>query len=63
LWLALLPLFLGGVGGIHHFYTGRILFGVLQLMTAGGLFVWAIVDAFHISQGRFLDAEGRPLLA
>ncbi|MAG57228.1 MAG: hypothetical protein CMJ83_13120 [Planctomycetes bacterium] len=61
LLLAALPLFLGGIGGIHHFYTGRIFFGFLQLITCGGLFVWAIIDMVNIAQGNFRDSQDRPL--
>lgn len=59
--LAAIPLFCFGLGGIHHFYTGRIGFGVLQFLTLGGLFIWAICDMVSIARGEFRDVEERPL--
>lgn len=61
LLLAVIPLFCFGVGGIHHFYTGRIAFGILQLLTVGGLFIWAICDVVRIASGDFRDVDDRPL--
>ena len=43
----LLWLFLG-VFGAHRFYLGRIGTGIAMLLTLGGLFIWALVDAFLI---------------
>lgn len=62
-WLVtlLLCIFLGTLGA-HRFYTGKILSGVLQLVTAGGCFIWWLIDLFMILTGSFRDAEGRPLV-
>jgi len=43
----LLWLFLG-LFGAHRFYLGRIGTGIAMLLTLGGFFIWAIVDAFLI---------------
>ncbi len=61
-WLAtlLLCIFLGPFG-IHRFYTGHILIGVLQLVTGGGCGIWVIYDIIMIATGRYTDAQGRPL--
>lgn len=43
----LLWLFLGEFGA-HRFYLGRVGTGIAMLLTLGGLFIWALVDAFLI---------------
>jgi len=59
--LAAIPLFFFGVGGMHHFYTGRILLGFLQFLTLGGLLIWTVVDMVSIARGEFRDVEQRLL--
>jgi len=56
----LLCFFLGGLG-VHRFYVGKIGTGVLQLLTLGGLGIWALVDFITIAVGAFKDKEGRPI--
>ncbi len=48
-WIAalLLCLFLGALG-IHRFYLGYTWQGVVQLLTAGGLGIWALIDFIRI---------------
>ncbi|HKK87489.1 MAG TPA: TM2 domain-containing protein [Saprospiraceae bacterium] len=41
---------LGGLG-IHRFYLGYTWQGVVQLLTAGGCGVWAIIDLIRIVTG------------
>ena len=53
----LLCLFLGGLG-VHRFYVGKIGTGILQLVTFGGLGIWALVDLIMIITGNFKDSEG-----
>ena len=62
-WLTtlLLCIFLGGFGA-HRFYTGHTGTAVVQLFTAGGCVVWAIIDLINIITGNFKDAQGQPLL-
>ena len=43
----LLWLFLGELGA-HRFYLGRVGSGIAMLLTLGGLFIWALVDAFLV---------------
>jgi TM2 domain-containing membrane protein YozV len=43
----LLSFFLGGLG-IHRFYLGYTWQGVVQLLTLGGLGVWALIDFIRI---------------
>ncbi|NLY22076.1 MAG: TM2 domain-containing protein [Bacteroidales bacterium] len=48
-WIAalLLCIFLG-VLGIHRFYLGYTWQGIVQLFTAGGLGIWALIDLIRI---------------
>jgi len=56
----LLCLFLGGLG-VHRFYVGKVGTGVLQLVTLGGLGIWALIDLIVIALGKFTDGEGNTL--
>jgi TM2 domain-containing membrane protein YozV len=53
----LLCFFLGGLG-IHRFYLGKIVTGVLMALTLGGLGIWTIVDFFISIFGNYTDATG-----
>lgn len=57
---ALLCFFLG-VFGIHRFYVGKYLTGILMILTLGGLGIWSLVDLVRIIVGSFKDKEGLPL--
>lgn len=57
----LLCLFAGGLG-VHRFYTGHTVIGIVQLLTGGGCGVWALIDLIMILTGKFTDAQGRPLV-
>jgi len=57
-----LCLFLGYLGA-HRFYAGRIGSGVAQLLTGGGLGIWALWDFIQILRGKFADAQGNLLTA
>ena len=52
----LLCFFLGGLG-IHRFYLGYTLIGVIQLLTFGGLLIWVIVDLIRLIIGSLKDYE------
>ena len=56
----LLCLFLGSLG-IHRFYLGYTLIGVIQLLTFGGVLIWAIVDFIRLITGSLKDPEGNDL--
>ena len=57
----LLCFFLGGLG-IHRFYLGYILIGVIQLLTFGGFLIWAIIDLIRLIIGSLKDSEGNDLV-
>lgn len=59
-WLTtlLLCFFLGGLG-IHSFYVKKTGIGVVQLLTAGGCGVWALIDFIMIIVGSYRDGEGK----
>lgn len=61
-WLVTLLLcwFLG-VFGIHRFYTGHTMIGVLQLLTLGGCGIWTFIDFIIIIVGNYKDADGNPI--
>jgi len=61
-WLVtcLLVAFMGTLG-IHRFYTGYTLIGVLQLFTLGGCGIWAIIDYIMIMLDNYKDSNGRKL--
>jgi hypothetical protein len=56
----LLQLFLGGFG-VGRFYLGYTGIGIAQLVTCGGLGIWALIDAILIFVGKVPDSQGRPL--
>ena len=45
--------------GIHRFYTGKKLTGLLMLLTLGGFGFWMLVDFASIIMGRFTDRHGQ----
>ncbi len=57
-WLCLL---LGGLSA-HRFYVGKPVTAILQVITAGGLLVWLVVDLVRILNGTFEDSEGLQLV-
>ena len=56
----LLCLFLGSLG-IHRFYLGYTLIGIIQLLTFGGFIIWTIVDLIRLIIGSLKDSEGNDL--
>ena len=59
--LAAVLAFCFGVFGAHRFYVGKYITGTIQLLTLGGLGIWALVDLIIILFGEFTDAEGEKL--
>jgi len=58
---AFLLCFFLGVFGAHRFYVGKIGTGILQLVTLGGLGIWALIDMIMIIVGAFRDADGKKI--
>ena len=58
---AFLLCFFLGIFGAHRFYAGKVGTGVLQLVTFGGLGIWALVDFIMIIVGTFTDSEGEKI--
>ena len=58
---AFLLCFLLGIFGAHRFYVGKVGTGILQLVTLGGLGIWAFVDLIMIIIGAFTDKEGNKI--
>ena len=61
-WLiALLLSFALGYLGADRFYLGQIGWGILKLVTLGGLGIWYIIDLILIATGSMRDQNGLPL--
>lgn len=58
---AFLLCFFLGVLGVHRFYVGKVGTGVLQLLTLGGLGIWALIDFIMIIVGAFTDKQGNKI--
>ena len=56
--IALILVLLVGTLGIHRFYLGYTWQGVVQLLTFGGLGVWAIIDLIRIVTGDLKPKDG-----
>lgn len=57
----LLCILLGGLG-IHRFYTGHIVIGVIQMLTFGGCYIWTLIDLIMIVTDSYKDSNGNPLV-
>lgn len=50
--VVLLCFFLGALG-IHRFYMGHMLVGIIQLLTGGGFGIWFLIDFVRLLLGGF----------
>jgi hypothetical protein len=53
----ILAILIGGLG-IHRFYLGYTWQGVVQLLTFGGLGIWALIDLIRIITGDLQPKNG-----
>jgi len=51
-----------GIGGLHRFYTGRIVSGIIHFCTFGYCFIGCILDLRELTNDRFTDSKGLPLI-
>jgi TM2 domain-containing membrane protein YozV len=58
---AFLLCFFFGIFGAHRFYVGKIGSGVAQLLTIGGLGIWALVDLILLACSAFTDVNGKKI--
>ena len=56
--IALLLVILVGGLGIHRFYLGYTTIGIIQLLTAGGCGIWALIDLIRIVTGDLGPKDG-----
>ena len=49
----------GGMFGLHRFYTGRAQSAVLMCLTLGGCGIWYLYDVVVLVAGDFRDGDGR----
>lgn len=56
--IALILCIFVGVLGIHRFYLGYTMEGVIQLLTGGGCGVWALIDLIRIITGDLKPKDG-----
>lgn len=58
-WVALIILsLLFGCLGVDRFYAGRIVLGILKLLTGGGFFIWWMIDLILAVTGNMKDSKG-----
>ena len=50
-----------GFLGLHRFYTGHFVWGIVLLLTSGGFGMGWLVDLFLALTNRYTDSAGKPL--
>jgi len=48
-----------GIIGVHRFYVGKIITGILMILTLGGLGIWWFIDLILIITNQFTDRSGK----
>tara|TARA_B110000014_G_C20042109_1_gene541712 strand:- start:121 stop:438 length:318 start_codon:yes stop_codon:yes gene_type:complete len=56
----ILCILLGGLG-VHRFYVGKVVTGIIMILTFGGLGIWTLIDVIRIAVGSFKDSNGLPI--
>ncbi len=46
------------IGGLHRFYSGHKVIGIIQLLTLGGFFIWGIIDLMALLNRTYRDSQG-----
>jgi uncharacterized Zn finger protein (UPF0148 family) len=44
--------------GVHRFYSGHLVIGLVQLVTLGGFGIWWLIDLLLIISGKYRDSKG-----
>lgn len=47
-----------GLGGLHRFYVGKKISGIIYFCTFGWFFIGTIVDLVQLSKGKATDSNG-----
>ena len=58
---AVILCFFFGIFGAHRFYAGRTGTAIVQLLTLGGLGIWALVDLVLLATESFKDGMGEKI--
>ncbi len=53
---------LTSLGGLHRFYTGQIVAGILYIFTGGGFFFGWLMDGYRLYHREFTDKDGAYLI-
>ncbi len=61
-WITLLLCFFFGYSGAHKFYVGRVVGGIVYLLTFGLFGFGWLIDLVTILFGRFRDQHGRRIV-
>jgi len=61
-WALILALLFSVLPGLQRFYVGKMVTGVIWLLTGGVFGIGQFIDIIMIVAGRFRDAEGRLLI-
>jgi len=59
--VAMILSFFFGIFGAHRFYVGKTASAIVQLLTIGGLGVWALIDFILILFHEFTDGDGKKI--
>lgn len=51
-----------GIFGIHRFYVGKYISGIIQFLTLGAFGIWALIDWLDIIYERFTDSDDNKLV-